>query len=147
MRFTRKRRSFAAKAGAAVRQQMKADPQRLAMELPIIDGSALHGLEQCPLPRSTPFGIKFVSETQFSIARFHGAIEFNGNHYCYIAATDELIREGVLRWRIEQLRAAQTNLPQKPQPTTDAGSNARSADGQTSNSNPVPTLTGELFKP
>lgn len=72
--------------------------------LPIDDGSALGGLEECPLPRKTPFGITNVRMTQFSIARFYGGIQFNGDTYTYLSDTDELIRDDVLEWRLKQLR-------------------------------------------
>lgn len=38
-----------------------------------------------------------VSHTQLSIARHYGGIVFNGQHYTYMPATDELIRDDVLK--------------------------------------------------
>ena len=72
--------------------------------LPVVNGSALVGLEKCPLPRTTPFGITNVRMTQFSIARFYGRINFNGESFTYLPDTDELIRNDVLRWRLKQLK-------------------------------------------
>lgn len=47
--------------------------------------------------------------TQFSIARFSGAITFNGDTFTYLPDTDELIRDDVLRWRREQLKREAPN--------------------------------------
>lgn len=70
-----------------------------------VNGSALVGLDECPLHRNQPFGICNVRMTQFSIARFAGGIVFNGEAYTYLPDTDELIRDDVLRWRVKQLKA------------------------------------------
>lgn len=59
----------------------------------------LDDLEKCPLHRRTPFGITNVTATQFSIARYYGAVKFNGDSYTYLPDTDELIRDDVLRWK------------------------------------------------
>lgn len=59
-------------------------------------------LTDCPLHRRTPFGITNVKLTQFSVARFYGAIKFNGENYTYIPDSDELIRDDVLRWLKKQ---------------------------------------------
>lgn len=72
--------------------------------LPSVNGSALVGLENCPLHRKTPFGICNVRKTQFSIARYYGAIKFNGELFTYLPDTDELIRDDVLQWRRKQLK-------------------------------------------
>lgn len=56
------------------------------------------GLDESGLPRCTPFAIRCVSETQFSIARFFGTMRFNGQAYTYFQDTDELVRDDVLRW-------------------------------------------------
>jgi hypothetical protein len=72
-------------------------------KLPIKNGSALSELSECPLHRKTPFGITNVRMTQFSIARFYGGIKFNGDAFTYLPDTDELIRDDVLRWRLEGL--------------------------------------------
>ena len=74
------------------------------MTLPVSEGSALIGLDACPLHRKTPFGITSVQTTQLSIARFYGGIQYNGNYYAYLPDTDELIRDDVLKWRLKQLR-------------------------------------------
>jgi hypothetical protein len=59
----------------------------------------LDGLESCPLHKRTPFGIRNVSQTQFSVARYSGGCTYNGEHYVYIEATDELIRADVIKWQ------------------------------------------------
>jgi hypothetical protein len=74
-----------------------------------VNGSALVGLEACPLHRKTPFGICNVRMTQFSIARFYGAIDFNGDRFTYLPDTDELIRDDVLRWRLGELKREAQN--------------------------------------
>lgn len=91
--------------------------------LPSVNGSALAGLENCPLHRNTPFGICNVRMTQFSIARFYGAAKYNGDSFTYLPDTDELIRDDVLRWRMKQLKGEAQNgsdlarEPQTPNPT------------------------------
>lgn len=74
----------------------------------------LDGLENCPLHRRTPFGIRGVSTTQLSIARYYGMINFNGCLYIYFPATDELIRDDVLGWKRKQAKAAKTKASQEP---------------------------------
>ena len=59
----------------------------------------LDGLDTCPLNKRTPFVIRNVSQTQFSIARYSGGCTLNGDHYIYIQPTDELIRADVLKWK------------------------------------------------
>ena len=68
--------------------------------------TGLFGLENCPLHRNTPFGIQDVSRTQFSVARHYGGIKYNGSDYTYLPATDELIRDDVLKWRAENAKAS-----------------------------------------
>ena len=46
-------------------------------------------------PRDPPMLIRYVSQTQFSIARHYGSMKFNGHTYRYEPATDELIRVDV----------------------------------------------------
>ena len=45
---------------------------------------------------SATLGWANVSQTQFSIARHYGGIQFQGHHYAYFAAHDELWRSDVL---------------------------------------------------
>ena len=73
----------------------------------------LTGLDDCPLHRKAPYGVKNVSHTQLSIARYYGAINFNGFKYIYQPMTDELIREDVLKWKIKQWRANQKSTRKK----------------------------------
>ena len=69
--------------------------------------SKLDGLDNCPLHKRTPFGIRNVSATQFSVARYSGGCTYNGDHFIYVAPTDELIRADVLKWK----KKAQKNVP------------------------------------
>ena len=66
--------------------------------------SILKDLDDCPLHRKSPFGITNVTQTQFSIARYYGGINFNGSIYIYHPYTDELIREDVMKWRAKELK-------------------------------------------
>lgn len=69
---------------------------------PEIDALQLSGL-----PRETPFLIRWVSQTQFSIARHYGGAKFNGSDYTYIDATDELIRDDVLKFVTKMRKSGQ----------------------------------------
>ena len=60
----------------------------------------------CPLDRSTPYGVQNVSCSQMSIARHYGGIKYNGQDYLYLPATDELIRDDVFRWLTKRERNA-----------------------------------------
>ena len=55
------------------------------------------------LPQDTPYMITGVSKGFFSIARHSGGITYNGRFYVYNPATDELIRDDVLKL-VESLR-------------------------------------------
>ena len=57
------------------------------------------------LPTDTPWGIRNVSQTQFSIARYCGAAKYNGQSYTYFDFSDELIRDDVVKL-IEKTRRA-----------------------------------------
>ena len=74
--------------------------------------SILADLDVCPLHRKSPFGITNVTQTQFSIARYYGGINFNGSMYIYYSDTDELIREDVMKWKAKQLKAKQLKAKQ-----------------------------------
>ena len=67
--------------------------------------SILSDLDNCPLHRKSPFGITNVTQTQFSIARYYGGINFNGSMYIYYPDTDELIRQDVMQWKAKQLKS------------------------------------------
>jgi hypothetical protein len=71
--------------------------------------SVLSDLDSCPLHRKSPFGITNVTQTQFSIARYYGGINFNGSMYIYYPDTDELIREDVMKWRAKELKKKHKN--------------------------------------
>lgn len=68
-----------------------------------IQQSEIDALQESDLSRETPFLIKCVSLGFFSIARYYGGATYNGQEYTYIHATDELIRNDVLKW-ITKLR-------------------------------------------
>lgn len=74
----------------------------------------LDGLEECPLHKNTPFGIRNVSMSQFSIARHSGGMNFNNNHYTYWKETDELIRTDVLKWKKQQEKMTKAQAKPKP---------------------------------
>lgn len=74
--------------------------------------SILADLDDCPLHRYSPYGVTNVSMTQLSIARYYGAINFNGFKYIYHPMTDELIREDVLKWQTKQWRLNQKTKKQ-----------------------------------
>ena len=76
-----------------------------------VESTALFGLDQCPLHRKTPFGIRNVSMTQLSIARHYGGIKYNGDEYTYLPKTDELIRNDVLKWQRKNAKKPQPNNP------------------------------------
>ena len=61
------------------------------------------------LPRDTPYCIQGVSQTQFSVARHYGSCRFNDHLYFYMEATDELIRDDVLK-EVTKLRKADPGL-------------------------------------
>ena len=73
----------------------------------------LSGLDDCPLHRNAPYGVKNVSHTQLSIARYYGSINFNGFKYIYNPMADELIREDVLKWKTKQWREKQKSNRKK----------------------------------
>lgn len=64
--------------------------------------SEIDALQESTLSRETPFLIRGVSQSQFSIARYYGAAKFNGATYTYVEPTDELIRDDVLKWLATQ---------------------------------------------
>lgn len=74
-----------------------------------VESTALFGLDQCPLHKRTPFGIRNVSMTQLSIARHYGGIEYNGDKYTYLPKTDELIRNDVLKWQSKNAKKSPPN--------------------------------------
>jgi hypothetical protein len=66
------------------------------------------------LPRTTPYMIRYVTQTQFSIARYYGGIKFNGEHYTYFPDTDELVRDDVLK-AVAKLRKPKKKLKEPTQ--------------------------------
>jgi len=57
-----------------------------------------NALANCGLDRLSPYLITSVRNTQMSIARHYGGIEFRGKYYIYLPDTDELIRDDVMGW-------------------------------------------------
>jgi len=68
--------------------------------------SEIGDLQESNLSRKTPFAIRGVSQTQFSIARHYGGINYQGQPYTYVPETDELIRDDVLKWVVNRRKAA-----------------------------------------
>lgn len=69
--------------------------------------SYLCGLEDCPLHKRTPWGIRNVSMTVFSVSRHTCGCTIHGEYYAYIPMTDELIRQDVLKWKLNRKPAAE----------------------------------------
>lgn len=55
-------------------------------------------LQTSRLPRDAPFLIEGVRQGQLSVARHYGGAIYNGWRYTYMPATDELVRDDVLKW-------------------------------------------------
>ena len=74
--------------------------------------SELEALESSDLPKDPPFLVRGVSHTQFSVARHYGGATFNGWSYVYLPATDELIRQDVMKWlkRRRKMESKQSEL-------------------------------------
>ncbi len=64
-------------------------------------------LNEMPFHRKTPYLIRGVSQTQFSIARHYGGMTFNGDSYTYCPTTDECIRGDVLKTIMKARKAAE----------------------------------------
>jgi len=62
-------------------------------------------LQDAGLDRRSPFMVRRVSKTQFSIARHYGGVVFKGQSYAYLPMTDELIRDDVVKWLAKYRRA------------------------------------------
>lgn len=63
------------------------------------------------LDRSAPYCIQGVSNGQLSVARLYKCCTFQGRFYVYFQATDELIREDVLKF-VAKLRKVQGPKPE-----------------------------------
>ena len=68
----------------------------------------IDALQNTDLHRETPFLIRGVSQTQFSIARYYGGVKYNGHAYTYLADTDELIRDDVEKWVTKRRKPKRT---------------------------------------
>jgi len=68
-----------------------------------LSDAEVDALQGSGLSRATPFAVRGVSDTMFSIARYYGGLKYNGQHYTYFADTDELIRDDVLVF-VQKLR-------------------------------------------
>ena len=73
-------------------------------------------LQDAGLDRQSPFMIRGVSQTQFSIARYYGGVVFKCQHYTYFPATDELIRDDVAKWLAKHRRAEIKSADIEPAP-------------------------------
>ena len=71
-------------------------------------------LQGSGLDRQSPFMIRHVSKTQFSIARYYGGVSFNGQNYAYLPATDELIRYDVAKWLAKRRREERKSADIEP---------------------------------
>ena len=63
-------------------------------------------LANCPLDRSTPYIIRNVSASQFSVSRYFGGMTYQDRHYIYDHHSDELVRADVRKWLADSGRAA-----------------------------------------
>lgn len=74
-------------------------------------------LAECPLERDhkNPLAFAGVQNTQMSIARFYGGIEYNGKTYIYDPIADYLIRMDAFTWA--QKRKKQTAQKTAPAQT------------------------------
>lgn len=64
------------------------------------------------LHSETPYAIRNVSQSCFSIARHYGGCSYNGEKYTYFPPGDELIRDDVFKLVMQKRRA------KKKKPTT-----------------------------
>ena len=55
-------------------------------------------LQESKLDRDEPYAIGGVTQGQLSIARHYGGCTYQGKHYIYMPATDELVRDDVVAW-------------------------------------------------
>lgn len=57
-----------------------------------------HEREACQsLMSDTPYLIRGISTSMFSVARYSGGMKYDGKSYTYIPTTDECIRDDVLK--------------------------------------------------
>ncbi len=71
----------------------------------------IDALQTSKLSRDTPFAIRHVLQTQFSIARFYGGATYNGKEYTYFPESEELIRDDVLKWIRKRRKQPQRTNP------------------------------------
>jgi len=64
-------------------------------------------LQSSELSKEKPFMIRGVSNSQFSVARHYGAVNYNGSLFTYVPDTDELIRDDVLAHIMKNRNAAE----------------------------------------
>ena len=67
----------------------------------------LDAVQSSGLDPFTPYVIQGANFTQFSIAQYFGMCKYGGRDYYYNRATDELIREDVLKWVTKRRKKAQ----------------------------------------
>lgn len=64
----------------------------------MLTAADIEALQTSDLDRKTPFVIRGVSQSQFSVARHYGGAKFNDASYTYDPKADELVRDDVLKW-------------------------------------------------
>jgi hypothetical protein len=69
------------------------------------------------LPQDAPYAINNVRCSIFSLALHYGGITFRGRGYEYMPATDELVREDVVRY-VTKLRKLQAKAKKADAPKT-----------------------------
>ena len=64
-------------------------------------------LDRCPIAKDNahPRVISYVSNTQFSVARYYGGMTMNGKTYIYDDRIDCLFRDDVWAWIQKELKA------------------------------------------
>lgn len=61
-------------------------------------------IDRCPLDRSKPLAIGNVSYGFFSIARYSGGVQYQGEYYIYVPPIDAVIRADVHLWAMKEMK-------------------------------------------
>jgi hypothetical protein len=86
----------------------------LGWEMTYLTQEEINLLQLSGLSRETPYLITGVSHGYFSVARHYGGCIVSGKHYVYIPATDELIRDDVMKWVIKLRKKAKKPKEEQP---------------------------------
>ena len=70
----------------------------------------IDALQSSKLTRETPYVMRDVTHGMFSVARYYGGANYNGASYTYMAPTDELVRDDVVKWIKKRRKAAIARL-------------------------------------